>query len=264
MNFLKKMKFFVFAAFALSLTGCLDIEEEVTYHDNGNGSYSMKMDMSQMKGMMDMMKNMGGETGAPKEETDGVVSDMEPETPSDVVKVEEVPADETGLGGAGDLGKMGEEFSKSLEGIKTMKGVKNAVALNDTANLIFGYSFEFDNVETLNKAIVALNKDKFEGKNGPTFVAGKKSFERTSAFDLGQLIAQAMSENEEGAESMDMIKMFFGEMKYKQIYHFDRKVKKSDNAEAEISADGKTVTLTANPFAEGAKTKSVANVLKLK
>jgi hypothetical protein len=128
---------------------------------------------------------------------------------------------------------------------------------------MFGYSFEFENVEALNNAIYALNKDKFEGKKAPAFVANKKSFERTSAFDMGQLISQAMSQGEEG-EGMDMVKMFFAEMKYTQVYHFDKKVKKSANADAQISADGKTVTLVAKPFSDGASTKSVTNTLKLK
>lgn len=271
---IRKIQFFLLALVTLSLTSCLDITEEVTYRDNGSGSYTMKMDMSQLKGMLDMFKNMGDQGGAEAPDREGVVSDMEPAVEGDKKPAteeeenEHVPggAEEMGAGmpGVGDLGKMGEEFSKSIDNVKKVKGVKNAVSINDTTNLVFGYTFDFDNVEALNGAINAMNKDKFEGKPGNTFVASKKSFERTKANDLGALIAQAMSESDEGAEGMDMIKMFFGDMKYKQIYRFDRKVKKSANSIAEISADGKTVTLVSKPFGDSENGKTVANVLKLK
>jgi hypothetical protein len=273
MNVIRKIQFAILAIVAIGLTGCLDITEEVTYKGDGSGSYTMKMDMSQMKGMMDMMKNMGGDVGKDAAGQEGVVSDMEPvegEKSEEVKEGSEVKEEKDGsplggdMPGAGDLTKMGEEFTKSIEGIQKMKGVKSAVAINDTTNLVYGYTFEFDNIETLNKAINTLNKDKFEGKGGNTFVATKKSFERTSANDLGGLISQAMNEGEEGMEGMDMLKMFFGEMKYKQIYHFDKKVKKSSNSEAEISADGKTVTLIAKPFSDSQKSKSIVNALKLK
>lgn len=278
MQLLKKFSLMALLFASVSLTGCLDIEEEVTYRADGTGNYSMKLDMSQMKSMLDMFKNMG--EGAKTEgegEKDGVVSDMEPggEKPA-VVEVEEVkevaPAPESDApdaapeesNPAASIAQLGEEFDKSLLSLKKIKGIKNTKSLNDTAALVFGYSFDFDNVESLNKAVDAMNKDKFEGKASPAFVATKKSFERTSAYDMGALISQAMSESDEAAESMDMIKMFFGDMKYKQIYHFDKKVKKSGNSEAVISPDGKTVTLTAKPFGDNDKLKGVANVLKLK
>jgi hypothetical protein len=282
MNFIKKLTLLSFVLASMSLTGCLDIEEEVTYRANGSGSYAMRLDMSQMKSMLEMFKNMGGdEKGKEAEGKEGVVSDMEPVAPATPVTEdnamevapEEAPEEpiqnEKADAAASEnpaegLTQLGAEFDKSLESLKVIKGIKNAKSLNDTSALMFGYTFEFDNVESLNKAIVAMNKDKFEGKTANAFVAGKKSFERTSAFDMGSLIAQAMSENDEAAESMDMIKMFFGDMKYKQVYHFDQKVKKSGNSNAVISPDGKTVTLIAKPFAEGENSKTVANVLKLK
>ena len=259
MNLLKKITLSLMIGFSFMLTGCLNIEEEVTVKANGSGQYAMRMDMSQMKSMLDMMKGMGEETKTEEPATDGVVQDVEP--PADeTAAAEEAAATDPG----GDLTKMGEEFVKSVEVLKLVKGIKNAQAINDTTNLLFGYTFDFDNVESLNKAIVAMNKDKFEGQKGDAFKMDKKSFERTSAFDMGQLISQAMNDSEEGAESMDMIKMFFGEMSYKQVYHFDRKVKKSANAGAQISADGKTVILDAKPFGDNANMKSVTNVIKLK
>jgi hypothetical protein len=44
-----------------TLTGCLHIIEEVTLSSKGSGSYQMVVDMSELKGMMDMMKGYGRE-----------------------------------------------------------------------------------------------------------------------------------------------------------------------------------------------------------
>ncbi len=283
MKFLQKLFLLPVLALSLTLTGCLDIEEEVTYRADGSGKYTLKMDMSQLKGMINMFKSMGGKD---EEKKDGIVSDMEPSDKftkydaleqavqeaitSEPLSELEVAEKETPVetsdenNPASEIGNLGNEFAKSLESLRGIKGIRNATPQNDTVNLSFGYSFEFDNIEALNNALHALNKDKFQGKKNPVFIADKKTFERTSAYDLGQLIAQAMSEDDEDAENMDMVKMFFSDMKYKQVYHFDRKIKKSSNTSAEISADGKTVTLIAKPFSDGAKTKSVANSLKLK
>jgi hypothetical protein len=268
MNYLSRVFTLVFLAASVMLTGCLDITEEVTYRNTGAGTYTMKMDMSQMKSMMEMLKGMGD-----TEKGEEIAADQDSTESDDGIKVIESPSKAAesespmgagGMPGAADLSKMGEEFTKSVGSLKRVKGITNGVAINDTTSLIYGYSFDFESVDALNRAINVLNKDKFDGAAGVTFVAGKNSFERTKANDLGGLISQAMSESEEAAESMDMLKMFFGDMKYTQIYHFDKKVKKSANTGASISADGKTVTLIAKPFSDDEKTKAISNTLKLK
>jgi hypothetical protein len=60
--------------------------------------------------------------------------------------------------------------------------------------------------------------------------------------------------------------MFFADMTYKQIYHFEKDVKKSSNELSEISEDTKTVTISQKPFDEEQAKKNigVATVIKLK
>ncbi len=49
---------------SLTLTSCLHILEEVTFHDNGKGNYTMTLDMSEVKGMMEMLKTMSPDSTA--------------------------------------------------------------------------------------------------------------------------------------------------------------------------------------------------------
>jgi hypothetical protein len=64
MKNLKSLFLIVLTVSVTMLTGCLHIIEEATFRNNGSGSYKMTLDMSEMKGMMDMFKGMGGDSTA--------------------------------------------------------------------------------------------------------------------------------------------------------------------------------------------------------
>lgn len=236
----------VLAIGSMALTGCLHILEEVTFKDNGSGSYKMTLDMSEIKGMMDMFKGM--ETDSLSGDSSGISMDA-----------------------AGDNGmsEMGVQLSSVAQTLKGVDGLSNVTEINDTAAFKFGYSFEFANVAALNKAIKVINKEKYDSKVEEVFKFNGKNFERLAAGDLGAEIKKALAESEDAdAEAnMDMIKTFFADMTYKQIYSFpDRSVKKSTNELSEISADGHTLTIALKPFDEEQEKKkvSVGTAVKLK
>lgn len=269
MKNLKKFYLFALLASALTFTGCLNILEEVFFKKDGGGSYSMIMDMSEMKSMMDMFKNMA----PPKEDApakEGEEKDMNTED----VKTQEnltIKTDEDGAAAEeenpADMSKMGEQLTggvaKSLKGVS---GISNVVEINDTAAFKFGYTFDFVNVEALNKAIKIINKEKYDAKAEETFKYNGKNFERLGAANIGEELKKALSEGDESGQ-MDMMKSFFTEMAYTQVYRFpDRTVKKSSNDLSEISDGGHTLTIKIKPFSEDEKMKKadVATAVKLK
>lgn len=234
----------VLAVGSMAITGCLHIVEEVTFKDKGSGQYALTLDMSEVKGMMDMLNTM--------------------------------PADSTG-GGApaaqqdNSMTQMGQEISGVATTLKGIEGITNVVELNDTAAFKFGYSFDFADVAALNRALKIVNKDKYDSKVDEVYKFTGKSFERLSAGDMGEEIKKALAEGggeeDGGEEAMDMMKMMFADMSYKQIYHFpDREIKKSTNDLAEVSSDKHTMTITLKPFDEeqAKKKASVATEIKLK
>lgn len=227
------------ALFALTLSSCLHIVEEVTVRKNGSGNYKLMLDMSEMKGMLDMMKSM-----APDSLQAGAA------------------------GSDGSMNQMGEELTRVAQSLEGTPGLSNIVEIKDTANFQFGYSFDFQDAAALNKALKIINKEKFDSKADEVFVIDGKTFERSTAGDFGAEIKKQLAESgEEGAgEQMDMVKMFFADMSYKQVYHFERAVKKSSNELSEVSEDGQTVTITIKPFDEeqAKKNPSVATKVKLK
>lgn len=237
-----------------TLTGCLHIIEEVTLSSKGSGSYQMVVDMSELKGMMDMMKGMG--ENMPGEEADSTTIGGEGDYTPPASEEDENP-----------MGNIGEEFSGVASSLNGIPGISNVTAINDTAAYKFGYSFDFADINALNRALKVIGKEKYDTKTEETFRFSGKSFERLGVGDLGGEIKKTLSESDEVDESqMDMMKMFFADMSYQQIYRFtDRKIKKSDNKLGELSDDDHTLTVTLKPFdEEQAKQKaSVATKIKL-
>ncbi len=228
---------------SMALTGCLHIIEEVTFHDNGKGNYAMTLDMSEVKGMMEMLKGMSTDsTGA---QTGGGEQDN-------------------------SMSQMGQELSGVAATLKNLAGVTNVVEINDTTNFKFGYSFDFVDIAALNRALKVVNKDKYDNNVDEVFKFSGKSFERLGTGDMGAEIKKALAENggeDGGDESMDMMKMMFSDMSYKQIYHFpDRSIKKSSNELSELSDNNHTMIITIKPFDEEQLKKSptVATAVKLK
>jgi len=221
----------------------------------------MTLDMSEMKGMMDMFKGMGGDSTAMNLGGDSTSIQGE----GDYTPPAEAAPTEDPMGGLGD---QMSSVSSTLQGVQ---GITSVVEIKDTTNLNFGYSFDFADMAALNRALKIINKDKYETKVEEVFRFKGKSFERLSTGDLGEEMKKAMMANgggDEGEESsMDMVKMFLADMSYKQVYHFpDRVVKKSDNKQGEISDNGHTLTINLKPFnEEQMKSKAgVAAKVKLK
>lgn len=253
MKNLRNLFLAVLAMVSMTLTSCLHILEEVTFKDKGNGSYAMTLDMSEMKGMMDMMKGMAGDSlGADST----AILGGEP--------VEAAPAVDN------SMSQMGEQLSSVAASLKDVQGITNVVEVNDTSNLKFGYTFDFVDVAALNRALKIINKDKYDSKTDEIFKFSGKNFERLPVGDLGEEIKKALAEGGEeegGEESMDMMKMMFGDMSYTQVYHFpDREIKKSENSLAELSDNNHTMSIVIKPFdEEQQKLKpSVATSAKLK
>lgn len=189
--------------------------------------------MSEMKGMMDMMKNMAPDSA-------GAENPME------------------GMGQENSIATLGQEMSKVSESIKSVQGISDVIEIGDTANFKYGYTFKFSNVAALNRALKVINKEKYESKAEEVYKFSGKSFERLGAGDMGEELKKAMADSggEDEGGSMEMVKMFFADMSYQQIYHFpDRKVKKSSNSISEISDDGHTLTINIKPFNEGQNRK---------
>ena len=136
--------FLLFASVAaLTLTGCLHILEDVTVRKDGSGTYRMEIDMSELKGMMDMLEGMdmgGDSTAIAEDEEGGMEEGFDP-----------------------SISQLGEEIGGVATSLEGMPGLSNVHEINDTSSFKFGYSFDFENIQALNNALNAINQEKGTG-----------------------------------------------------------------------------------------------------
>jgi hypothetical protein len=172
-------------------------------------------------------------------------------------------SDTTGSMNMDTMAAMGREMSEKVRGIN---GITNIKEITDMENMIFGVEYDFANVAALNEAAKAnASNEMTETSDKPSFKAGKKEFTRLDVKGgLGTLLGEAMGQA--GGEDAEMAMMFFKDVSYTMVYHFDRKVKKASNKLSEISDDKKTVTLKYYLFDDerGGKKGTIENVIKLK
>ena len=236
MQFYKKTTIGLMLFLAITMSSCLNILEEITFKKSGSGHYKMSIDMSQMKQMMEMLKGMGGQ-------------------------------DSTGTGAAemGQLDQMGAAFTQLSDVLHGVRGLKNTMAINDTTNFVFGYEFDFDDIDALNRAVKKIG-DQGETKGGvpdALFTFKKGKFERLDA--SGGMVEDMKKAMIGGDENMEQAKMMFADMTATTIYNFpDQKVSKQNHSSGEISKDGHSIKIELKPFAEGADLKKMGSGIKAK
>ena len=198
-------------------SGCIDFLEDITYHRDGSGTYKFTMDMGAIKSMIDGLGDLGDKD---KDEDDSTSPDKKDPT-SDI----------------------NEKFDELKTKLQDIEGISHFESINDTANYVFGFSFDFKNLAALDKA---LHKQNDKLATSTVLFSGKKRLlSRSNKGSLAESFQKEMMGDDEDSE---MAKAMFEDMKMRTVYHFDRKVKSSSNPNSLISADYKTVTLDYYPL----------------
>lgn len=213
----------IFIAFCL--TSCFDLKEKVFLKKDGSGTFTFTIDMSQSKLFLDMAKRMT-------------------EDPDDS------PAT-----------KVNSSFDENKDDLEKIKGITNVRSIVDEINYTYGFQFDFANVNALNEAIgKTLGKDR---KNKNSFVQyryNKGEFERVEEAVLKNKLESEMKKG--GKAEAFSSSAIFHDVRYITEYTFERKIKNVDQDKAQISADGKTVTLTQMIFDENAEVKSLKSKIR--
>jgi hypothetical protein len=207
-------------AIVLGTSSCFDILEEYHFNPDGSGSSRMIADVSQM---MDLVSAFG------------------------------TALDSTESGDVETLKEMFDE-STTLALLKNIPGITNVRNLNSKEEKRVGYSFDFQDMDALNKALEARGSDM--GLGAAMNMNGGGEVERENRFALdGKKLSRKLdmkmdpskSGEEEGAQYAEMAMMMFQEAKYRTEYTFDRPVKNiKGNEAALIGSDRKSVTLEHN------------------
>lgn len=273
---LKNILITILAAISLmTFTGCIDIIEELTLRKNGTGKYTMRMDMSGMMGMMQMMSEFGGEM-------DGNEGNEAPEDLFKNLMANEEAFDSTVYLKNADPELLAQFSDNPGFAEKVNIHVKADPAENE---FLLDFNLDFRNMDDLDYFF--KNFDKIASMMGE----GDESSELdmmgmgggsplggivgggglTRYFDLKKrtlirrdaVPEEATNELENmSAEERQMMEMMFGDASYKVKYHLPGKVKKMTSKDATLSADKKTVMLEGDLMDYMTGEFKVANIIK--
>lgn len=178
----------------ISLTGCIEIFEDLTLEKDGSGHFREKVDMSGAASMINMLKassDSSGENGEAAQNND-----------------------------------LSQAFMEKWEKLKGMPGIENVRIVRDTSNYQYSVEFDFDNGTALNDAVKKMQGK--EESEESVFKISKSSLTRSDT-DMSGALDQG--EDEETAE---MAKAMLSEMKYTISVTLPGKVKSVSNKNAEI------------------------------
>ncbi len=233
-----KNKFLFIALFPLCtlLQGCFGIEEKILIHKDGSGTYTFSMDLTEaLKDMTEMVQKLDK---AFKNDSDTTAG----KTPQDLQN---------------ETYKKLKEDSRltDLQTLNSIKGISNSREFVDTANGLFitGISFDFTDVNALNKGLVAMlspgdGKNKKQG-NIPPATYGYKNGVLTR--ELSKATTDDMFKDMKlDAKTEAMFKKMFKDFKYTITVQSDADIKKVTAPGGVISQKGKKTSIEYNLLEE--------------
>lgn len=211
----------------LTFSACFEIEEKVKLNGDGSGTFSLVVDFSQMK---EMMEEMGADWNEIQEDP---FADVENYFGSERTRLEQLP------------------------------GVHNPKVVKDGEGHRVGISFDFDNIQALNSgaSLVFEDQEKFQHER-VYYEYPRGRFIRTSEFEhalnLQNEIAQ--SSEEEGITGLNTTSLF-ADMTYTTVFEFSKPVSNMTNPNATLSNGDKTVTFEYFFFRQGYEGRRVENMI---
>ena len=212
---MRKLSSRIYIAFLLIVcTSCFDIKEIIFLNSDGTGTYSLVIDMSQSKAMIDMLSEMGVDSAS--------------ESPK-----------------KSPFSEVDRSFDENKSELEEIEGIRNVTAIKDEENYKFGIQFEFLTMYALNKALNRLNQeDDVVRKEQVFFTFEKKTFIRHNTEDFTKKL---MNSTGMASDSLNISKLF-KDLSYSTVYTMPKKVKSMTNPDAELSDDKRTVSVTYFPF----------------
>jgi hypothetical protein len=198
-----------------TLFSCFEIKEHINIRENGSGSYSFLMDLSQMKPIFafsrDFQRSMGDTSARAKKA---------PAMPNPLLQ-------------------MKAKFDALQPMLESVQGISNYKTVCDTTSYIIGATYSFASMESLNNSIKILRNSTNNGGNTETrhYTFNQKHFEKFNDISK-ESVTGPTSRND--SLTNDLLKG----ARYTLTCTFERKIKDVSNPLYFISADGKTLLYT--------------------
>jgi hypothetical protein len=151
-------------------TACFELREEITVDKEGAGTYTLLIDMSSSKNLIDMAMGMQ------------MAKDRTP------------------------FAQMDSSFAKGVDRLMNIEGISNVKAINNREQYIFGMAFDFQNTDALNKALNQSAQEQAELNSISTFTFRKKELSRSERSLVSSLAdMEVLRSTPEGAAQIQAI-----------------------------------------------------------
>jgi hypothetical protein len=239
------LRYLILLCIPFLFTSCIDIIENIFIRKDGSGTYKLTLTVNEnTRRMMETNRQEIGE-----EEED----DFNP------------------VGDAADLRK---NFEKLGEDLKNVKGVSKYEAFSNEESMEFGYTFDFADIEVLNKCMEVAAGSSLGQMPGP-FGKGKKTVTPNARYIEWNKKSLIRYQSAELAKTMDMkknggnnagmmggldVSYIFQDMRYTCTYEFEQAFKAFNNEAAVAENGNKFLSLVCYPFAPTPKTEKEAKL----
>lgn len=225
---MKQIIYTLLACLLIGLSSCLEITEQVRIREGGSGQFTFTVDMSEAKPLLDVAK--------------GFSKDADPnEVTSDL---------NTGM----------EDAHKRLQ---SAKGIHNSALIRSKNGLLSGITFEYDNVEALNKAVNIVQNNKPDAQE-QFFAWNGQRLHRLNILKIENEIKNKTGNDLNGLDltvNGKSIKEIMKNMVYRTEYTFDKPIKSVSNSSATLSADKRKVTVERYLLDDTRKASTLENVI---
>lgn len=204
-----RLKIWILLIFAatLSLQSCFEIREVVTFRKDGSGSFSLSIDLSQVK---QMIQGFGQQENA---------ADGSP------------------------FQNMEAEYDKTREKLENVDGVSNMKFISENDGYVITTGFDFSDVAALNRGMDVVYENASEPGKVPEYYKFKRrNFERTASHNFLDLVKNEFAGSDMGIEGMDLSTLFSNVAYVNEIHFEDREVRRVRSGNVEVSEDGAMVT----------------------
>lgn len=218
---------------SLLLTSCIDILEDFHFNKDESGSYELRITVGS-----NLAERMG---------IDEHTSDTHEHGDDNCQAVSYADA----------LGRI-------VERLQQVEGLSQVKLIDDKRDLVFGYQFEFENMQALNQAFIT-SAGEFTPRTPKPLQVGKKkkivqpqeifieffknTLVRHQNAELGKLLAIQEKNVHTNQDAMSTLAApnILHDLNYTAAFHFKKKVRSTDNPAAIIQ--NKSVRINCQPFA---------------
>lgn len=210
---------------AFFATGCFDIVEDITIHNNGSGEFFYTVNLSQSKANLDILMQ--------DDSSEGYRIPSRQEIDADIVRTKLT--------------------------LDKQPGITAVATTTDWVNYIFTLRFKFNTMQQLNAAVESVSAEfAADHKSIPeasgNFAFAGKTFNRRSNYN-------AVKERE---KLTPKDKEILSKASYSCIYRFDQAVGTSSNPKSKISSNGKSVMTRFNMLNLATGTETIVHAIQLK